>query len=173
MVQAQEVSLKKVKVNKEIIVFIPEDFIQMTEQDIAEKYISYRAPLALFTNQNRTIDFGVNLSVTHWKPSDIEILQDFYESSIRSLYTEVDFIRKEIETVNEVPFAVFEFISTVEGEQSAIKTTTAISKYTLIYYAIVNNKTVLFNFTAPATAKNEWQGPAKEIMQSIQIKKTL
>lgn len=171
--KSQEVSLKKVAINKDIKVALPEEFIQMTEQDINEKYISYRDPIALYTSQDRAIDFGVNLSVTHWKPEDLKIMQEFYENSIRSLYSEVNFIKKEIETINDIPYAVFEFESSVEGESNAITQTNAISKYTLIHYAIVNNKTVLFNFSSPLNAKDKWQAVAHEIMESIKIKKTL
>lgn len=171
--RSQEVSLKKVAINKDIKVALPEEFVQMTEQDINEKYISYRDPIALYTSQDRAVDFGVNLSVTHWKPEDLKIMQEFYENSIRSLYSEVNFIRKEIETINDIPYAVFEFESLVEGESNAITQTNAISKYTLIHYAIVNNKTVLFNFSSPLSAKGKWQAVAREIMESIKIKKTL
>lgn len=171
--RSQEVSLKKVAINKDIKVALPEEFVQMTEQDINEKYISYRDPIALYTTQDRAVDFGVNLSVTHWKPEDLKIMQEFYENSIRSLYSEVNFIKKEIETINDIPYAVFEFESSVEGESNAITQTNTISKYTLIHYAIVNNKTVLFNFSSPLNAKDKWQAVAHEIMESIKIKKTL
>ena len=172
-VSAQDLKLNKTQIGKEITLAIPESFIPMSEQDIAQKYISYRDPLAVYTNSDRTVDFGVNLSVTHWKPEDLEILQDFFENSIRSLYTKVDFIRKDIEVINETPYAVFEFISTVAGEDNAINQSKPISKYHLIHYGVVNNKTVLFNFTAPASAKSEWENVAKEIMSSKKIKKTL
>lgn len=171
--RGQEVSLKKVAINKDIKVALPEEFVQMTEQDINEKYISYRDPIALYTSQDRAVDFGVNLSVTHWKPEDLKIMQEFYENSIKSLYSEVNFIKKEIETINDIPYAVFEFESSVEGESNAITQTNAIKKYTLIHYAIVNNKTVLFNFSSPLSAKGKWQTVAHEIMESIKIKKTL
>lgn len=170
---AQEIKLNKVKINKDIQVSLPAHFTLMSEQDIHAKYISYREPIALFTDPSRNVDFGVNLSVTHWKPGDLVILQEFYENSIRTLYNKVEFINKDIETVNGISYAVFEFISTVSGEDSAITQTAPISKYTLIYYAIVNNKTILFNFTCPVQVRENWQTTAHEIMNSIKIKKTL
>jgi len=172
-VKCQEIDLKKVKINNDVKVSLPEDFVQMTEEDIRQKYVSYRDPIALYTSPNRTVDFGVNLSVTHWKPGDLKMMQEFYENSIRTLYTEVNFIKKDIETINDIPYAVFEFESTVEGESNAINQTKPISKYTLIHYAIVNNKTILFNFSTPLKDKEKWQPIAHEIMQSIKIKKTL
>lgn len=171
--QGQEISLKKIKINQDIKVSLPEEFVPMTEQDINAKYISYRDPIALYTSPERTVDFGVNLSVTHWKPEDIKIMQEFYENSIRTLYSEVKFIKKEIETINDITYAVFEFESSVEGESNAVNQSRTISKYTLIHYAIVNNKTVLFNFTSPLREKERWQPIAQEIMNSIKIKKTL
>lgn len=171
--EAQEISLKKTKITNDIKLVLPEEFVPMTEQDVSSKYISYRDPIALYTSIDRTVDFGVNLSVTHWKPGDIKIMQEFYENSIRSLYSDVKFIKKEIETINDINYAVFEFESSVAGESNAVNQTRTISKYTLIHYAIVNNKTILFNFTAPLGAKAKWQPVAHEIMNSIKLKKTL
>lgn len=169
----QNADLKKVQVNKSIRLALPPDFMPMPEQEIRAKYISYRDPLAIYTNQSRTVDLGINLSVTHWEPNDLEIMQQFYENSIQALYTEVDFLKKDIESVDGIRFAVFEFISTVIDEESIVNRSPAISKYTLIYYGIVNNKTILFNFTCPANEKDTWQNTAHAIMNSIQIKKTL
>lgn len=169
----QNADLKKVQVNKSIRLALPPDFMPMSEEEIRAKYISYRTPLALYTNPNRTVDLGINLSVTHWEPNDLEIMQQFYENSIRTLYTEVDFLKKDIETVDGIGFAVFEFISTVVDEESIVNRAPSLSKYTLIYYGIVNNKTILFNFTCPANEKETWQDTAHAIMDSIQIKKTL
>lgn len=171
--KGQYAELKKVQVNKDIQLSLPEDFTAMSEQDIQAKYISYRSPIALYTNPSRTVDLGINLSVTHWEPHDLALLQEFYENSIRTLYTQVEFLKKDIETVNDIRYAVFEFVSTVTDEESIVNRTQAISKYTLIYYAIVNNKTILFNFTCPAKDREIWQDTAQEIMNSIKIKKTL
>lgn len=171
--KAQDVKLEKVQVNKSLRLSLPKDFMLMPEQEIRAKYISYRDPLAIYTNQSRTVDLGINLSVTHWEPNDLEIMQQFYENSIQALYTEVDFLKKDIESVDGIRFAVFEFISTVIDEESIVNRSPAISKYTLIYYGIVNNKTILFNFTCPANEKDTWQNTAHAIMNSIQIKKTL
>ncbi len=171
--KGQYADLKKVQVNKSIRLSLPEDFTPMSEHEIQTKYISYRSPIALYANHNRTADLGINLSVTHWAPNDLEILQEFYENSIRTLYTQVEFLRKDIETVGGIRFAVFEFISTVTDEESIVNRSPAISKYTLIYYAIVNDKTILFNFTCAAQEREIWQDTANEIMNSIQIKKTL
>lgn len=173
VLKGQEIALKKTSVSDDIRVSLPELFAPMTEQDIQAKYVSYRPPIALYTNPNRTVDFGVNLSVTHWAPGDLALLQEFYESSIRTLYDTVNFIKKDIATVDDISFAVFEFTSTVFGKENAINTTPPISKYTLIYYAIVNNKTILFNFTCPAKDQEDWQEIAHAIMHSIKIKKTL
>ena len=170
--KGQYADLKKEQVNKDIRLSLPEDFTAMSDQDIQAKYISYRSPIALYTNPNRTVDFGINLSVTHWEPHDLPLLQEFYENSIRTLYSQVEFLKKDIEAVNDIRYAVFEFVSTVTDE-SIVNRTSAISKYTLIYYAIVNNKTILFNFTCPASDREMWQETAQEIMNSIKIKKTL
>lgn len=171
--RSQDVKLVKTKVSDNITVMLPESFSPMTEQDINTKYVSYRKPIALYTDPNRVVDFGVNLAPTYFKPGDIEILKGFYKNSLLTLYDTVKFIREDIENVNDIDFAVFEFISSVKGEEDSFSRQGPINKYTLVYYAIVNDKTILFNFTSPFRQKEQWQDTAKVIMKGIKIKKTL
>ncbi|MGK7394497.1 MAG: hypothetical protein ACNS62_07980 [Candidatus Cyclobacteriaceae bacterium M3_2C_046] len=174
MIPAQEdVKWVKTKVVEGITVELPDTFVPMTEQEINQKYISYRKPVALYTSPNRMVDFGVNLSVTQWDEGDLDILRNFYRSSILNLYDEVDWINQEIKEINKVKFVLFEFTSTVNPDENSIVNNQAIRKYSYLQYAIVNGKTLVFNFTAPLQRKEHWQDVAQHLMNSIKIKKTL
>ena len=169
---ADNEKLVKTKVTDNITVDLPVSFQQMSEQDINSKYISYRKPLALYTSENKKADFGVNVSLTQWNSNDLDLMKRFFKSSIANLYDKVDFLKEDIEEINNIRYAVFEIISTVNPDENAILSKGAIQKYSYLQYAIVNEKTILFNFTCPLNEKERWQSTVKDIMNSVKVKKS-
>ena len=169
----EPVELKKTKISDHISARIPEDFRLLSEQELSEKYISNRKPVALFTSPDGQVDFVVNLSANQWQHFDLPLVKDFYKASLSSLYSELKMLKEEIVEVNGQEMAVFEYIGTVEGEESAVRKTKSISKYTYVGYAMVNGKVVVATLTAPANQQQKWASVAEEIIHSLKIKKTL
>jgi len=164
-----DIKFVKTKVGENITLLLPREFSPMTEVEVPDRYLSYRSAMALYSSPDRQIDFSVNRSYTRWRSSDLELMQEFYRSTIMNLYNEVEFITDEIRTINGRQFVVFEFISTVRSEESAFRQK-VIRKYTYVQYTIYDMNPLVFNFTAPAHYKNDWQDPAEKIMESIKIK---
>lgn len=169
----QHVKYVKTKVNDDITLLLPQDFLLMTEADINSKYVSSKPPVAAYTDFTRNVDFGINVAYSRWNPGDLEIMRSFYKSNIMGLYDEVQFIKDEVEEINGREFAVFEFISSVRDDDESSISQNPISKYIRIQYTIVKSKTVLFNFTCPARQKDKWAPVAKEILESVKLSKTL
>ncbi len=167
-IDAQE-TLTRLKVTKEISVAIPESFTQMTDAELYNKYISDRKPIAMYTSRDKRADFGINVNSSPWAGNDLEILKSFYKANMGNLFTEVEFLTDEVQTIGNRQFAVLEFVSVLVDENS-IGTVNTVSKYTYIQYTIRNGKVLLFNFTCPALQKKKWESTAKEIMQSVRIK---
>ncbi len=165
-----DINLKKVKVTDAITVSLPETYLPMSQQDIASRHISYRKPLAIYTNQDRTVDFSVNTAVSNWPASDLAIMKGFYKASIGSLFGKVDFIRDEIKEFDGQEFAILEFISATEDEEGAIQNN-PVRKYTYVQYAIFDGVTFVFTFSGPARQKDKLQPLAHKIMETIKIKK--
>ena len=165
--------LVKTKITEDITVDIPVSFHEMSEQDINSKYLSYRKPLALYTSENKKADFGVNVSLTQWNSGDLELMKSFFKSSIANLYDKVEFIKEDIEEINKIKYAVFEIVSTVNPDENAVLSRGAIQKYSYLQYTIVNEKTILFNFSCPLNEKDYWTPMVKEMMHSIKIKKSI
>lgn len=166
----QQSKFVKKKVSDGISLLLPKDFIPVSEEDLMKKYLSAKPPVAVYTDYSRSIDFGVNVAFSKWNEEDLEIMKSFYKSNIMGLYSEVQFMNESIENINGKDFAVFEYVCAVyddEGNRGAI------SKYVRIQYAIVKSKTVLFNFSCPASQKEKWRPIAKEILGSVKISKTL
>ena len=160
----------KTKVSKNIRLLLPEEFQPMTEQDFNEKIVTPRQSIALYTNSERRVDFGINQSSTSWDDSDFDLMRDFYKSSMMSLFSEIDFLREDVETINGRKFAIFEFLSLIRDQGNRSSTGRVIRKYNYIQYTLVDNKTLVFNFSAPAVERNAWSGRVRTIMSSVKIK---
>jgi hypothetical protein len=159
--------LVKAKLDDNIIVKVPNNFIPMTDEDKAQRYESSRLPIALYSDEDRLVDFGVNRSFSIWQESDLDLMLEFYEASIIELYDKVEFDKMGIEEVNGRQFVVFEFESVVYPENDFQRN---IAKYTYLMYTLNKGTTYLFNFTCEKSVKNLWQGTAREMMSSIKIK---
>jgi len=168
----EDTDLKKVTIADDISVLLPESFTVLSEQEINDKYISYRKPLAIYSDPSRRVDFGVNVSVTSWGSDDLDLMKQFFRSNILNLYDEVEFVKEEVQEINGISYAVFEFISQVNPDKNSFRANNAVKKYTYVQYALVNGKTLLFNFTAPFMIKDRWEGIAQEVMQSVKVKKS-
>jgi hypothetical protein len=175
VLQAQDIKLKKVKLNDALSVRLPEDFSPLTEQEMNERYASARQPIAFYASADRRADFSLNTSTSSWASSDLPLAKDFYKASLSALYTDIDWIREEIIEIDDRQFAVFEFIGTVADtdENQVVRSTQPISKYIQVAYALVNNKAVVVSFSAPAAQQTRWQPLAHEILDGLRIKKTL
>lgn len=159
--------LIKVKLNNEVTVFIPESFTPMTKEDMEIRYQSYRVPLALYTDQSRLVEFGVNRSFSRWQPEDLEMMGEFYEASLLELYDKVTFIEKGLKDVNGHKFVFFEFQSIVYPENDYQDSA---RKYTYLMYGLSEGTTYLFNFTCDQYLQEEWQLTAQEMMSQIKLK---
>lgn len=165
----QDQQLKKVKINDAISVSLPEDFVPMTFEDMTNKSITSQPPTAMYTNSERLVDFGVNITKNKWPDDNLELMKSFYKSSIRSAFSEVAFSKEIVEEINERKFIVFEFVSTVNPEPEAFNQKALIT-YTYLMYAVVDSNIIVFNFSCPAQMKSGWSLTAFEIMQTVKIK---
>ncbi len=161
--------LKKEQINKDISLMLPEDFILMSKSERINKYVSSNEPLVMYTSYDRNIDFGITLTNLGWAANDLELLMQFYVSGVRNLYNEVEFLQQEVKEINGREFIVLEFVSKVTDEDNVFGGPSATSKYTYIQYTLFNNQVLLFNFSAPARIKDQWQPTASTMMESIRI----
>jgi hypothetical protein len=177
---------------RNITALMPEDFRPMTDAEIASKYFTYRKPVAMFTNQEATVDFGFNVAATTWKYEDLALLQKFYKATIQNLYTSIDgnassktqdnrpassnskptesinMIQEGIQEINKRKFIVFEFIGETKTDaNSPIQRAKRV--YTYIQYTIVDEEVYIFNFSAPAHLQKYWSPIAKQMMESLKM----
>jgi hypothetical protein len=162
--------LVKAKVSDKISVSVPEDWRPMDQLDFTERYPSVRAPLAGFTNDERSIDFSVNISATRWADEDLELAQKFFKAGFGNLFDRVEMINEGIVDRKGKKFIVFEFESRVNGHRTNEGQREPILKYTYIQYYIKGGQTFVFSFNCPRRNRQEWQPTAKLMMESVKIK---
>jgi hypothetical protein len=162
--------LVKTKVTEGVTISLPPELQPMTPDDITLRYPSVRAPLAAFTDINRTLDFSVNISATQWPDSDLEMASKFFKASITNLFDRVDFIDEGIHTVHKKKFIFFEFESRVNGNKMNLGEQQPVFRYTYIQYLIEPNRSLVISFNCPKAMKDDWQETVRTMMKSVKVK---
>jgi hypothetical protein len=162
--------LVKVKVNENITVSLPAELKPMTPDDLALRFPSVRAPLGAYTNDDRLIDFSVNISATQWPDSNHEMAAKFFKSSLMNMFDRVQMHAEGIQEINGSTFIYFKFESRVNGTKGLTGEQSAIMKYTYIQYLLSPERTLVFTFSCPRDMKTDWQPISEEVMKSIKIK---
>ncbi len=162
--------LVKTKVAEGIVISLPSELQPMAEDDIILRYPSVRAPLAAYTDLNRTLDFSVNISATQWPDTDLEIAQKFFKSSITNLFDRVDIIEEGIHTIHKKKYIFFEFESRVNGNKMALGEQQPVFRYTYIQYLIEPGRTLVVSFNCPKAMREDWQENVRAMMKSVRVK---
>ncbi|MBT1705747.1 hypothetical protein [Chryseosolibacter indicus] len=161
--------LVKTKVATGITVSLPKDWRPMDNMDFTERYPSVRAPLAAYTNQERSVDFSVNISATQWPDANLDVAKQFFKSSVVNMFDRVDMIGEGTKEVKGRKYIYFEFTSRVNGNRAQEGLRDAVLKYSYIQYLIEPRRTLVFSFNCPQRAQEEWRETAKAMMNSIKI----
>lgn len=162
--------LVKTKVNDNLTIMIPRDWIPMDAMDFTQRFPSVRAPLAAYTNVERDIDFSVNISATQWPDADLEMSKKFFKASLMNMFDRVDIIDEGIHEVSKKKLIFFEFESRVEGNRRSQENKDPVVKYTYIQYLIEPNRTLVFSFNCPRRLRDDWQETAREMMKELKLK---
>jgi len=170
LLSAQQNKLVKTKISENITAKLPSDFYLLPPEELQSKSVSYRMPIAYYTNPDKDVDFSVNNSASKWQQSNIELIKQIYKSNIVNLFDDVKFMREDIETINNREFIVFEFYGTVLPGESLFRQESPDRKYYYIQYTIKENQIFIFTFIAPAMKKEIWDVTASAIMHSVKIK---
>lgn len=161
--------LVKTKVGEDITVMIPAGWRPMDGMDFTERYPSIRAPLGAFTNDERLIDFSVNISATQWPDKDMAIAQKFFKSSLFNMFDKVEIIKEGVQEIHGKKFFYFEFTSRLNGNRREEGQTDPVLKYSYVQY-LLGDRTLVFSFNCPKRMQQEWQETAREMMRQVKVK---
>lgn len=170
LVSMTPAKLVKTKVADGITVSLPPNLYAMTPEDMAQRFPSVRAPLGAFTDQDRVVDFSVNVSATQWPDANQEMAQKFFKAALFNLYDKVDLIEEGIHTVHKKKYIYFEFESRINANRRLEGGTEPILKYTYIQYLVQPGRTLVFTFSCPRPLREEWQEQARGVMKTVKVK---
>ena len=162
--------LVKTKVADGMTVMIPKEWRPMDDLDFSQRYPSVRAPLAAFTNQDRTVDFSINISATQWRRGDEAVAQQFFKASLRNMFDRVEMLHEGVEEIKGRKYIFFEFESRINGSREDEAIRSPILKYSYVQYLITPGRTLVFSFNSPVRERETWQDIAQTMMKSIRIK---
>ena len=162
--------LVKIKTKDGITVSIPKDWHPMDQYDIVQRYPSVRAPLLAYTNEERVIDYSVNISATQWPDDDAVLAQKFFKAGVVNMFDRVEIISEGVQEIHGKKFIFFEFESRMNGNRRQEGMGDPVLRYTYIQYLIIPGKTLVFSFNCPRSQKEAWQETAKLMMKSIRVK---
>jgi hypothetical protein len=162
--------LVKTKINDEITVSIPQGWRAMDGMDFTERYPSVRAPLGAFTNEDRMIDFSVNISATQWPDMDLAIAQKFFKASLMNMFDKVEIISEGVREVKGKKFVYLEFNSRVNGNRMKEGLSDPVVRYSYVQYLVAPQRTIVFSFNCPKRLQQEWQETAREMMKEVKVK---
>jgi hypothetical protein len=138
--------------------------------DFTERYPSVRAPLAAFTNEERLVDFSVNISATQWPDTNVDIAKQFFKSSLMNMFDRVEIIHEGIHELHGKKFIYFEFESRVNGNRAQEGQTDPVMRYSYLQYLVEPKRTLVFSFNCPKREREQWQATANAMMKSIRVK---
>ena len=160
-----QIKFSKRNVREGIKIKIPENFYKMPNKDILERYRSYKLPIAMYSSEDRLMELGISISDNFWSGNDLELLMEFQKSNIMALYDKVKITKEGIRKVHKYDMAYFEIETDTRYARTFEK------KYSLLHYAVVDNRVIVFNFSCPVGRKDEWSEHAWKIMDSIKMAK--
>lgn len=170
LVSFDKPKLKRVKVAEGISVALPKDWQPMDDLDFTERYPSVRAPVAAYTNEDRAVDFSVNISATQWPDADIDLARQFFKSAVLNTFDKVEMIHEGIHDLRGKKFIFFEFESYIKGDSKNEGLRSPVREYTYLEYLVQPGRTLVFSFHIPIRLRAEWQETAEEIMTSVRVK---
>jgi len=162
--------VKKIEPAKGLVLEIPKGFSLMSDDNLAQKYPTYKKPIAMFESTDGNAEMGVNAAVNKWRNNNLSILRDMYKSTISSVFAEVEFIQEgNIVEMNGRKFVYFEFTSAIKDDKRLDENTTVTRRYNFIVYTLYASRILVFNFNSTFNSRAQWMPIAASIMNSIQI----
>ena len=169
-----QTNMRKTQLIKGLSAKLPNTFVIMADDDIAQKYPTHKKPLAMYTSPDKFADFGVNYAVNQWNNRNLTVLRDIYKSTISSVFTHVEYLQEGIiKKINDRDFIVFEFVSELTDDKRPDNRNFTVRNYSYIVYTLVDKKILIFNFTSTVQTKDKWLPVANAIMNSINISENI
>ena len=168
---------KRKRIGEGVTLLIPDNFVEMSDEEIATKYFTPKRPLAIFRSPDRKAELGINSSIFEWgevgleSEINMELLKGFYKGAIaNSFYEKIKFLNEgEIINIGDRQGVLFEFIGAIPEDPNAIINKGGKSRYHQVLYSVYNGKVLIVNFSVIGTDYTYWQEHATKMVTSVKI----
>ena len=159
---AQDLMLDKV--SDKVTIRIPKTFHKLKPEEATRRYLSPNTPLAMYSDPSNESDLVINNTNAFFDSKDMAIMKDFYKSTLRTMFTKVNFLRETQEKVGRRNALVFEFSSELlEKGKPPLK------KYTYIQYVLWGQRVVVCSFTCDERLRPKYQALIAKVMPTVRI----
>ena len=127
---------------------------------LAAKYPSGNRPTLVYTNEDGTVNFAFNHTENKIREANLPDVLPVFVQQFNSIYPQIEWLKKGIETVNGKSFIVMEFITSAVDSKI----------YNLMYITELEGRMLMCNFNCLDHEKAEWESKAKQSLNSVEIK---
>ncbi len=174
MLSMDSPKLSKRKIYDGVSILMPEDFVVMSDKDIADRFPSTKKPLAVYMSSDTKADFTMNNTKAKFSGQTAQMLHDIYKVTIIETYdtlafkkervsVALKFISDGVRTINKKEYAYFEFTSSFNNY----------IKYNYIMYAPHKKHVLIFNFSCDQYVMGKYQPIATAMMNSAKVSSKL
>lgn len=163
-VTAQNLTLKRKDLGSGISMLIPEELRELPSEQISQRYIMSKKPIAAYYTPARPVDFTLTARPSTWLEEDFDMMKQFQKANLLSLFTQVDMQKETVKKINGQRWAIFEMMTEVSEKNKP-----TIKKYSYVMYTIHKKKVLIAHFSAPASDHKIWAETAGKMMNSIKL----
>lgn len=159
--------LVSVKIDKVLSMKVPENFVALNDDQIADKMIAPRKPLLAYSSPSGTTDITVSVGNSNknpWKDNDLKLMAEFQKANIMQLFTNVTMIQEKLVKVKGQSFAMFEFVSEVKEKGKS-----PLRKYHHLRYTIRKGNMLIISFICPESERALQESTARDVMDSVRF----
>jgi len=151
---------KKSILNNKVDILMPKGFEIMSEEMAKLKYPGERRPTLIYTDEKGLVNVAFNHTMSKASQEQVEAYKETLVTTFKNVYPSASWKSSGVEVINGRKVAYIELVTT------AIDT----NIYNLIFLTDLDDRLLLCTFNCVESSQEEWETPAHQIMNSLNIK---
>lgn len=137
---------------------VPNDFSEMPEEVIAEKYLTAEKPQIILTNHDRSIDITLNLLQGTFQAEQVPLCLQKLRNTIREVYPATLFYDEELLYEKDMTVAYMDFKSFSLGGPI----------YNVMFVAAIHGRALIGTLNCAFDYWEQWKPVAHEMIKTVQ-----
>lgn len=150
----------KTLLNGKLKLYLPEGFLEITRNELAEQFPNERQRPTLVFSNSEQVKLSINYGSSPAIDSDLPRVKQSFENAYDR--SGIYFKESEIKVINGSNLVVMSFVlpNNAKGDQIVNE----------VFIGSLSGQLLLGSFSYPQSVSNEWESVGKKIIQSIDIK---